>query len=266
MGDFLKDYGAHLLAFVALAQVWVIALWKKYLRKGTLAIYPAGTIEIGFGTFGPSIALLGTLRARGHDVFVDEMRIQVTRIKDNARKTLYWKIFRSTTISLAMNNPESVEIARSFSVTTDTPREYNVFLAPIDFASNYRAKIQPLKDAWHTLVTDTLRRNEPKLLNQLSAVLQDPNLSDQIFDQFVHQDPAVELYTPLNNDFFWHASEYRIDLTIFCTDPTPDVVTSRMLSLDDQDERNLRLNAVSLIRELVGLPVVYNYASKNYPR
>ena len=263
MGDFLKDYGAHLLGFVALAQVWVIALWKKYLRKSTVEIHPAGTIEIGFGNFGPSISLLGTLRVRSRDVFVDEMRVQVTRMKDKAEKTLYWKAFRSNTISLTMNISESVEIARSFSVTTDIPREYNVFLASTDFASNYLAKIPHLRNAWRTFVTNTVQQNDPNLL---SAALQDPNISGQFFEKFMSQNLAAELYELLNNDFFWHASEYRIDLTISCTNPTPDVATSWMLTLNEQDEKDLRLNIVSLIRELVYLPPWYSVANKNYPR
>ena len=266
MGDFLKDYGAHLLGFVALAQVWVIALWKKYLRKSTLTIHPAGTIEIGFGTFGPSISLLGTLRARGRDAFVDEMRLQVTRMKDKAEKTLYWTAFRSNTISLAKNVSESVEIARSFLVTPGTARQYNVFLTPRDFASNYRAKVQPLMDAWHTFVTDTLRQFDPNLLNQLSAVLKNPTLSGQCFEKFMKENLAVDLHTLLNNDFFWHASEYRIELTISCTDPTPDVAKSWMLTLNEQDEKDLRLNTVSLIRELVCLPPWYSFAYKDYSR
>ena len=47
MGDFLKDYGAHLLGFVALAQVWVIALWKNIYVKAPLRFILQGLSRSG---------------------------------------------------------------------------------------------------------------------------------------------------------------------------------------------------------------------------
>ncbi len=44
MGKFIKDWGTLIIATVALIQVRVIALWKRYFRKSTVEIYEAGEL------------------------------------------------------------------------------------------------------------------------------------------------------------------------------------------------------------------------------
>ena len=62
-GQLLEDYGAHIIGFVALIQVWLIALYKQFVSRGKLTVYETASIEIGFSAFGPTVTLLGTLRA-----------------------------------------------------------------------------------------------------------------------------------------------------------------------------------------------------------
>lgn len=42
----LKELGPWIVSFLALIQVWLIALWRR-LRAGQLEIYESGTIESG---------------------------------------------------------------------------------------------------------------------------------------------------------------------------------------------------------------------------
>ena len=67
-GQFFRDFGGHVLGFLALAQVWLIAIWRKAFRNGTLVVYETASIEVGFSAFGATVTLLGTLRAEKHDV------------------------------------------------------------------------------------------------------------------------------------------------------------------------------------------------------
>ena len=63
--EFLKGWGSLIIATVALVQPWMIALWKRFVRPGTIDIHETGTIEIGYSSFGPTIGLRGTLREIG---------------------------------------------------------------------------------------------------------------------------------------------------------------------------------------------------------
>lgn len=57
MAGFLKLWGALIVAFVALAQPWIITLWRHYFRRGQIDIYETGQIELGYAEFGPTIGL-----------------------------------------------------------------------------------------------------------------------------------------------------------------------------------------------------------------
>lgn len=61
MSEFVDRYLAHIIAIIALAQVWVIAVWKQWVVRGRLVFYPTATIEIGFSAFGSTVSLPGIL-------------------------------------------------------------------------------------------------------------------------------------------------------------------------------------------------------------
>jgi hypothetical protein len=134
---FLKDYGGHILAALALLQIWAIALWRRFVSRGVVHIYPTASIEIGFSSYGPTVGLLGTLRAQGRDVFVRRMRDHVVRLRDRAEHHFNWRAFRPHVIPLVPTAPQTLEIASSFLVTAQAPRQYNVFFASESFAGDY---------------------------------------------------------------------------------------------------------------------------------
>jgi hypothetical protein len=91
MLEFVKH---QILAIIALCQPWVAWLWKKYLTKGYVENYPAGSLEIGYSEFGPTLAIQGTLRARGKDVFVKRMRLRIRKLRNNEEYSFDWVAFR----------------------------------------------------------------------------------------------------------------------------------------------------------------------------
>ena len=82
---FLKGWGSLIVAAVALVQPWVIGLWKKFFRPGTIDIHETGTIEVGYSGFGPTIGLRGTLRAVHRDQFVRDIQLAVAKLKDDSK-------------------------------------------------------------------------------------------------------------------------------------------------------------------------------------
>lgn len=61
MDEFIRSFGTLILVIYSIIQVWLIAFWKKYIRKGEIDIHETGTIEIGYGNFGPTVGLNGTM-------------------------------------------------------------------------------------------------------------------------------------------------------------------------------------------------------------
>lgn len=259
----LKDYGGHILGFLGLAQVWVIAFWRRFLSRGRLTVYETAAIEIGFSAFGPTVNLLGTLRALDKDVFVQRMRVRVVRAHDKAEHTFIWRAFRPTTVTVGVGAPLALEVAGSFLVSTAAPRQYNVFFASAVFAAQYEPLIQPLRDAWRAFLEDQLRQAniDPA---QLPRLLENPALLADQFGAFIHAGHATGLHAAISNGFFWHAGDYRLDFMIDTESEAQASSRHWCFTLSTQDEQNLRLNVVTLIRELCYLPVVYNFAYKEY--
>ena len=263
-GQLLRDYGAHIIGFVALIQVWLIALYKQLFSRGKLAVYETASIEIGFSGFGPTVTLLGTLRASDKDVFIRRMKVRVVRGTDKAEHTFSWRAFRPNNITLGATEPQSLEIAGSFLVSTAAPRLYNVFFASEAFASQYEAHVQPIRDGWYAFVQTKLREMDEALVGHVGSVLENPGLSATLFNEFTDGGNATALHTDVSNEFFWHAGDYELAFEIE-TDRTGETIRKKWtFSISPKEEQDLRLNIVILVRELCYLPVTYYVAYKKY--
>src|SRR5690349_6655447 len=106
------------ISVIALMQPWLIGVWKKYVRRGRMRVYKTGFIEVGYGQFGPTIALRGTLRAADRDLFVTNISLIVTKIRDNSIHEFEWLSFRLSRAMLGQPQPTDIEFPSSFIVTT----------------------------------------------------------------------------------------------------------------------------------------------------
>lgn len=263
-GHVARDYGGHILGFLGLAQVWVIALWRRFVSRAKLEVHPTANIEIGFSGFGPTVTLLGTLRAREKGVFVREMRVRVVRDRNRAEHEFTWRAFRPSSISIGAQAQQTLEIASSFLVSPESPHRYNVFFASAAFASEYQSDVQPLRDEWQRFVEQKIRQVNPNLVGQIGRVLENPALSSQLFSEFNTAGHATDLHARLSNHFFWHAGTYRLHFTAETDGRLGPVARSWRFELTPAEESALRLNIIAVIRELCFLPVVYNFAYKPY--
>ncbi len=250
IGQFLKDYGGHVLGFLGLAQLWLIALWRRFITRGKLAVYEMGLIEIGFSLFGPTVCLLGTLRALRRDVFVKRMRVRIIRRVDKAEHTFTWRAFRPLVMTLTPGAPQSLAVAGSFLVPMAAPRQYNVFFASPAFANYGSSDIQPLRDSW----TDFSKEN----------ITENPAVSTELFNRFMQCETASRFRVEVLNEFFWHASEYDLELTIETDNVKHPATKHWKFALTREDEERLRMNIDTVIRELCELKAAYNFLSKEY--
>ena len=66
---FFKAWRVEIVAWLALLLPGLRALWRRFVKPGTVDIYQTGTLEVGYCTFGATIGLHGTLRARDRDLW-----------------------------------------------------------------------------------------------------------------------------------------------------------------------------------------------------
>ncbi len=255
--------GPWVVSILALVQVWVIGVYK-WLRKGKIDIYETGNIEIGFAGFGPSVSLLGTLRARHKDVFVQRMIVRVVRVKDKAQYELAWQAFRPSQLSLTGQQGQEFEIASSFLVTPAHPHKYSIFFADTRFLSDVRPTLTSMTEKWHAFVRDRMSRLPEGQSSSPPNVMSNLALANPIFDEFSKTGSATDAFAALEHAFYWNAGEYALTLSIDVADVRHPIEKTWRFSLSDEDTRTLRPNAIGIIRAACGITNWFSFAYPQY--
>jgi len=257
--EFIDGYLAHVIAIVALLQVWLIVAWKRWVQKPHVEFHPSANIEIGFSTYGSTISLPGAIRVLNKDAFITHMSLRIVRVSDRAEHRFDWRAFKATTFDTQTLAHKNIEIATPFTVPISTPRPITVFFASENFAQIYANDAGRLRASWSAFGA----RKQEKVGAEFGALLQNQNYVDELFQEFSNDGGAVEFYTRLNHGFFWHAGDYKMDLAISAAD-VPDVGRSWAFTITTDDETRLRLNVISTMKELCNIQIRYDFVYKGY--
>jgi hypothetical protein len=93
---------------------------------------------------GPTVALLGTLRAINRDQFVGEISVEVVRERDEARHTFVWSLFRPLVVG-----SQAHEVAGGFLASTSSPYRYNIFFVDEETHAEMDAILDPVRREWN---------------------------------------------------------------------------------------------------------------------
>lgn len=267
MDDFLKSYGTLILAICGIVQVWVIAFWKKYVRKGEVNIYETGTVESGYSTIGPTVGLNGTLRVLDKDVFIKSIDLLVIREKDKAQHIFKWVAFRPPKIDLAGSQPISLEIPSGFLVAPNSPHRFNIVFNDNDLFDDirslfndylsewYKIKAQ-LSEIWQPLIGAT---PSPEIINRQIVLLEDFRKSK------IH----VDMFTALDRKCYWESGDYSITVNVRTSKPDKVFIKNYKFSLTEADSKNLKLNVIPILEEPISSYLrvqhyPYNFAYSSY--
>lgn len=263
MLDTLGDLGPWVLSSVALLQVWLIALWRK-LRKGRVEIHESGAIELGYGNFGPSVALMGTLQARYRDVFVKKPAVRITRLRDGATHNFEWRAFRPRTVSLGGEANQELELPSSFLIQPANPFRYNIFFVDDEFIASHKDSINPLQKRWYDFKREKIAELEADFGDGVKAVAEDPRTVEALFAEFSKESDVLDAFSVLDRAFYWDRGDYTLELLVECSEPKKTFSKEWRFTITEQDVRNLRLNAVATIRAVCGLNSYFGFAYPQY--
>ncbi|MCL4536718.1 MAG: hypothetical protein M1610_03875 [Nitrospirae bacterium] len=259
MENFLKSYGTLILAVYGIIQVWIIALWKKYARKGKINIYETGNIEIGYSAFGPTIGINGTLRALNKDLFIKAIDLLVIREKDKAQHIFKWIAFRPPKIDLAGSQPVSMEIPSGFLVSPDSPHRFNVVFNDNDLFEDIRPLFNEYVSEWYK-VADQLT----KIWSPLPGAIHQLNLPESYFrliEDFRKSKIRLDMYTALDRKCYWESGDYSLTMNVRTSKPDKVFINSYKFSITEADSKNLKLNAITILEE----PISSYLRVQNYP-
>src|SRR5262245_56334176 len=245
MTEFLKGWGSLIIAAIALMQPWLIGLFKKCFRRKRVEIYETGSIEIGLSTFGPTVGLFGTLNAIHGDAVVRNMTLKVVRLKDKAEHDFSWGVFRSPKFVAAGPDP-SFQLGSTFVIPSASPHHFSILFwdrGLIDEAQPFATK---LVEQWNEFLKNKLSTADPDV---------DPmKLRFDAYEEFARTSEHLNTYTALQDMFYWHPGRYFLQLEVATIHPDNKFIKKWEFRLTEQDSNSLKLNVVSVLRDIGGAP------------
>jgi hypothetical protein len=235
------------VALLALVQMWVIAVWRRVFRKGSVDVVENGRIELGFSALGPTVALSGTLAAIHRDQFVETFSALVTRARDGATYSFRWEVSRSGPVGAV-----ALELPAAFMVRTSEPRRYHIVFVDAATGGEVASILAPVRQAW----TQLLLAEEPPPGDQAAV--------EALYAQFMNEPVHVQAHADLQRALYWNSGEYTLKVSVHTSRPKVIYPRTWSFSLTNDDLASLRLNAIPALRETCGLPRQYNFVFAEY--
>jgi len=251
MFEFLSensDWLTAIVALIALVQPWILFVWRKYLNIGRIKFYPNDRIEIGFGPYGPSIGLNGTLRVWNRDLFLNSITLIITRQKDKLQHSLDWGFFRDQKIvsspASGTRDEMTAVLAGGFLISPSQPIRLNTFFHDKDTLSEINMCLASLRDPWYQF-------------SQREGVLNpwDPDWrvrSAHLYSDFENSSIHLAAYTELDQKFYWQPGLYTIEFEMGLSSPDSTVKQKWYFEITEADSKRLRLNIIGLLNATCG--------------
>lgn len=232
---FLKGWGSLSVATVALVQPWLIGVWRKFYRAGSVDIYETGLLELGYNNFGPAIGLRGTLRAVHRDQFIRNITLTLVKEKDGSTHSFDWLLFRAEKINNLGTEDVWAEIASGFMLLTSQPHRYSTLFCDRTTQEELKASIEALQKAWSE------HKGTPASVAALAA-------QRDIYIPFSQTKPHVDTWGALDRKMYWEPGKYSLEMQVHTTRPEREFTRQWTFEISPAEFETLRMNAVILCR------------------
>jgi hypothetical protein len=236
MNDTGFKWMSFVIAVVALVQPWIRGIGRKLF--GNIEIYETGAIEIGYGGFGGTVGLHGTLRAKWCDFFVSSSFAKVERLADHSQHHFDWGLFRAVKGTIKGTGDETVELPAGFILHESEPHRFNIQFHDNALQQEVQSVLTKLDTAWREGRGQAIA--DVRGTKQILAAIEVYNKTS--FDEFGSQPICNEIHTALRNLCYWSAGEYKLTLTFSTATPTRTFSREWFFTLTDQDIIMLLVN------------------------
>lgn len=226
-----------LVAFAALFRPeWQAKIDRKRLR---VSFHEAGRVEVGFGGFGPSIALYGAVHSSGISVLVRRITVELKHSHWDDPKVFSWTAFRSTNL---LGLTQNLEVASAFVCPSNTEKKLHVFFTDKSIGEKHASQFR-IARAQFVRFQSTFRPTNA--MSDMGGF--------QAFDAFSRQNAGLlrNLSESLRSGFYWVPGDYRMRICVSTAGPDVDFLTEYKFSLTDLDVQSLRDNVDKTVVELV---------------
>lgn len=243
MGEqtFIEKFGVLVIAVIALVQPWIVFLWKKYFRPGTVEFFETAKIEIGFSNFASTIGINGTLRSINKDLYISKISLELIKEKDQSKHYFNWVLFRDTKLNLSGNKDVEVELPYGILLSTQSPQRINIQFHDTNQQDELRDQNDLLVNSWNNY-------QEKHFPFNTRTNTQEDNLKlAQLYNEFLKTKTQTDSYTKFNQEFYWEKSRYELKMKIETSRPNKIFENKFNFKLEEEECKRLRYNILTLI-------------------
>jgi hypothetical protein len=264
--QFLQKWGTLLVAAAALAQPWLIALWRKYLNKGRIEIHPAKRAELTFAGTGPTLAISLSVRALSKPAFLTGIELTLRRLKDKSEHKYDWGVFRSSKLHAGVVNvftPEvSVEVPHALNIETGASLHQEIVFFDADLQPIIYQKLIDIQSLYQSQVYENYANMlRETLFGDSAADLSKSLEPDEDFvNEFFGRTEVVQTHSDLDRLNYWIPGDYEVEICVSTSEEKSKYIGKWRFTLSEADCNKLRSNAVSALQEACGRRGYYSFA------
>lgn len=234
-------------AGVAIVQPWVIGLWKRWIRSGSIEIYVTGFLEVGYSEFGPTLAVDGTFRAIHRDMFVERVNVRLTKNRDKSEHSFEWIAFRSHRVPIGGTSEFRgfLEAASGFMVSPNSPHRVCIVLSDASTRESMQEQLTVVNGKFWEL-----RRSQQFSVLDQRLLLEDEQKLEMMLrlaEAYRSDSTHVDAFGALNRICYWEGGKYDVELTVMTARPNRRFSNKWGIELSDENARQLRLNVIAMI-------------------
>ena len=249
--DIVTQYVIPLFPLVMLTVLmtqFLQALYTKLFKRPKVTGYPVGDIEVGFGKFGPTIGLIGTLRSVNHDAFVSNVSLDLINSASGLTRSMTWRAFRPYSFGFVPDDSSTWEVASAFSLPVQIPFKYNIMFVDDAFLAAASPQVQDVRAHWE----------------KAASGVSDPARLEECFERFIRQPEISAVMDRLREPFYWSSGKYEAVLNVHTSSPDKIHTKNFAFELKDVDVEGFKGNIARILRAVCGLSTAFRYVHLEY--
>jgi hypothetical protein len=226
-----------IVAVLALIQPLLSYTYRQVFRRGSARLYESGLLGVYYGTQGPSLEVLGTVRATHEDQFIRSIRATVIKERDSSRHEFQWRYSRVP--SFGPEGPStSFAFATSFMVTPAQTQYVDLILHDEDLEKRLQPLGEEIKEMWEEFVTNPDPAAHP----------------EGTIKTFLSTGRVREIQAQIKRMCYWEEGSYKLRLDITTDDPAKTFSRHCTFELTPSQAKAQRENSQVMLRGWLQLP------------
>jgi hypothetical protein len=264
---------AIVISFVALAQPWVIALYKKYWRRRALVIVPSGRLEVAFSLpFASNLTIKGSIYSKNRASLIRTMNVSVQHEQTDYTRELKAHLLRDPKLTFGSNvMTASAEMAGAIHIDEDEIASFYITFIDYNDFNGFELTAPRTYKKWEDFMAprllDYIKKIGPRPTDQEKAIAYETAAQPFIetsFSEFLNTAPAQAIANELRALFHWPEGTYRMTLSCEVQDDRHRYAETWRFSMDPLQVGNLQNNVTRMMRDMCQLTTA-GFAYCAYP-